>query len=106
VGTRLSKDEETAVFGRFRGAMGLTPQHFLRVAREHTYARQNPDSPHKNSKDPPDWMAARIRLGTMPNPETGISAKEEQPVTAPGAKGSQEAATRQQKPLKELEVVE
>lgn len=106
VGTRLSKDEETAVFGRFRGAMGLTPQHFLRVAREHTYARQNPESPHENSQDPPDWMAARIRLGTMPNPQTGLSVNKEQPVTTPGAKGSREAATRQQKPLRELEVVE
>lgn len=86
--------------------MGLTPEHFLRVAREHTYALQNPELPHKDPENPPDWIAARIRLGIMPSSQTGLAVKEELPVTAPGAKGSREAATRQQKPLRELEVVE
>ena len=109
LGTRLSKDEETAVFGQFRGPMGLTPQHFLRVAREHTYARQNPESPHE-TQDLPDWMAASIRLGIMTSSQTGLSVKAEQPVTTPGAQGSREAATRHQqqdrKPLRELQVVD
>jgi large subunit ribosomal protein L41 len=106
LGTRLSKSEESALFGHFTGPMGLTPQHFLRVAREYTYALQNPESPYKDSQDPPDWMAARIRLGIMPSSQTGLALKEEQPVTAPGAKESREGATRHQKPLRELEVVE
>ncbi|KAF8809126.1 hypothetical protein BYT27DRAFT_6535769 [Phlegmacium glaucopus] len=106
MGTRLSDDEEIAVFGRFRGPMGLTPKHFLRVAREHTYALQNPESAQKGSQETPDWMMARIRLGTTPSSQQGLSVKETQPVTAPGAKGPREAANRQQKPLRELEVVE
>lgn len=67
--------------------MGLTPEHFLRVAREHTYALQNPTSPHKDSQDPPDWMEARIRLGTMPSSsQRGLSVKEERPVAGSGPK--------------------
>jgi large subunit ribosomal protein L41 len=31
----LTKEEERLPFGRFRGAGGLTPEHFLRVSREH-----------------------------------------------------------------------
>ncbi|KAJ3501599.1 hypothetical protein NMY22_g18870 [Coprinellus aureogranulatus] len=31
----LTPEEERIPFGRFRGAGGLTPEHFLRVAREH-----------------------------------------------------------------------
>ena len=81
--------------------MGLTPKHFLRVAREHTYALHNPDSPHKDSQDPPDWMAAKIRLGIMPSLHKGLVVKEEQPMTVPGAKKSGEG-----KPLRELEIVE
>jgi hypothetical protein len=76
--------------------MGLTPKHFLRVAREHTYALQNPDFPSKDSQNSPDWMAARIRLGIMPSTQTGISVAEN---------GSREAAVRR-KPLRELEIVE
>ena len=53
--------------------MGLTPQHFLRVAREHTYALQNPNFPCKDAQNPPDWMAARVRLGRMPSTETGLA---------------------------------
>ncbi|KAK2460136.1 hypothetical protein APHAL10511_007815 [Amanita phalloides] len=30
---RLTESEERAVFGRFKGPRGLTPQHFLRVAQ-------------------------------------------------------------------------
>ena len=81
--------------------MGLTPQHFLRVAREHTYALQNPNFPCKNSQYPPDWMAARVRLGKMPPTETGVTVKEES-VTAPVGKD----LGRRKKPLRELEIVE
>jgi len=101
LGTRLSKDEEMAVFGRFRGPMGLTPKHFLRVAREHTYALQNPEFPHPDAQETPDWMAAKIRLGIMPSSQKGLSVMEERP---------RDAAIRHQqqdrKPLRELEVVE
>ena len=75
--------------------MGLTPKHFLRVAREHTYALQNPNSPSKDSQNPPDWIAARIRLGLMPTTETGLA-----PV--PGG----EDLERPKKKLRELEIVE
>jgi len=77
--------------------MGLTPKHFLRVAREHTYALQNPDFPHKDFQEIPDWMTARIRLRIMPSSQKGLSVKEEEPVTA---------AQQHRKPLRELEVVE
>lgn len=98
-----------AVFGQFRGPMGLTPKHFLRVAREYTYALQNPESPRQNPQETPDWMAARIRLGTMPSSQKGLSVQEEQPITAPGATGPRESVIHQQKnrkSLRELEVVE
>jgi len=36
IGVRLSRAEERAVFGKFPGPRGLTPEHFLKVAREHT----------------------------------------------------------------------
>ena len=81
--------------------MGLTPQHFLRVAREHTYALQNPNFPSKNPRKPPDWMAARVRLGIMPTTETGLAVKEES-VPVPGEKD----LGRRKKPLRELEIVE
>lgn len=81
--------------------MGLTPKHFLRVAREHTYALQNPNFPCKDSQNPPDWMAAKIRLGMMPTTETGLTVKDES-VPAPVAKN----LGRQKKPLRELEIVE
>lgn len=67
--------------------MGLTPQHFLRVAREHTYALQNPDLPCRDSQNPPDWMAARTRLGIMPSTQTGLTViNKDQLLTAPGTK--------------------
>jgi len=80
--------------------MGLTPKHFLRVAREHTYALRNPKFPCKNLQNPPDWMAARVRLGIMPTLGTGLAVVnegEERSVTAP---------VRRKKPLRELEIVE
>lgn len=94
LGTRLSKDEEIAVFGQFRGPMGLTPKHFLRVAREHTYALQNPELPHKDPQEPPDWIAARIRLGIMPSSLKALSVKEEQLVTTSDAKAPEGAVIR------------
>lgn len=80
--------------------MGLTPWHFLRVAREHTYALQNPNFPCKDSKNPPDWMAARIRLGIMPPTEMGLALKEDSE-TVPGGKD-----LGRRKKLRELEIVE
>ena len=79
--------------------MGLTPEHFLRVAREHTYALQNPDLPSENPKKPPDWMAARIRLGIMPSTATELSVAKDGSATVP-------TVGKQKKPLKELEIVE
>ncbi|KAF8887596.1 hypothetical protein BD779DRAFT_505209 [Infundibulicybe gibba] len=38
IAVHLSKAEERAVFGKFPGPRGLTPTHFLKVAREHTRA--------------------------------------------------------------------
>ena len=81
--------------------MGLTPKHFLRVAREHTYALQNPTFPSKDPKNTPDWMQARIRLGIMPTTETGLAVKGES-VPVPGA---QDPGKRKKK-LRELEIVE
>ena len=81
--------------------MGLTPQHFLRVAREHTYALQNPNFPSKDSENPPDWMAARARLGIMPTTVLGLSVKEES-APVPGGKD----LGKRKKQLRELEIVE
>lgn len=48
---RLSKSEERAVFGKFPGPRGLTPEHLLRVAREHTLEvlRPEPEAEKTNS---------------------------------------------------------
>ena len=81
--------------------MGLTPQHFLRVAREHTYALKNSNSPCEDSQNPPDWMAARVRLGIMPTTVMGLAVKEES-VPVPGGKD----LGKQKKALRELEIVE
>jgi hypothetical protein len=79
--------------------MGLTPEHFLRVAREHTYALQNPDVPSKDPQNPPDWMAAKIRLGIMPTTDTGVAVAKDGSATVP-------TVGKQKKPLRELEIVE
>jgi len=68
IGKRLSTDQERAVFSKFHGVGGITPTHFLRVAREHTYANQNPQSPAARIDRMPAWMNARIQLGLMDDP--------------------------------------
>jgi large subunit ribosomal protein L41 len=77
-------DQEIALFGKYQGPRGLTPEHFLRVAREHTYAEANPDAPYKNP-EPPSWMSAQRRLGIYgKNNDTGISLSEERPRSGAG----------------------
>lgn len=71
IGQKLSIDQEIALLGKFRGPSGLTPAHFLRVAREHTYAEANPDAPYENP-EPPSWMSAQQRLGIYHKTVTGI----------------------------------
>jgi len=68
IGKKLSTDQERAVFSKFHGVGGITPAHFLRVAREHTFAKENPGSPAARMDRMPAWMSARIRLGLMEDP--------------------------------------
>ncbi|KIM37185.1 hypothetical protein M413DRAFT_448682 [Hebeloma cylindrosporum] len=69
IGKRLTADQKVAVFSKFRASGGVTPEHFLRVAREHTLARENPGSPAPRIERLPTWMNARIRLGLMEDPK-------------------------------------
>ncbi len=81
-------DQEIALFGKYQGPRGLTPEHFLRVAREHTYAGANPDAPYKNP-EPPSWMSAQRRLGIYgKNNDTEISLSEERPIAPRSGAGS------------------
>ncbi|KAF8155478.1 hypothetical protein B0H34DRAFT_496409 [Crassisporium funariophilum] len=114
LGAHLTKEEERSVFGKFIGPSGLTPRHFLRIAREHTYAQRNPESPYIDADAVPDWIAARLKLGTMASLARGVSVKEERPVQIPGAKASEQVVPHQQQlqehqrhraHLRELEVV-
>ncbi|TFK61352.1 hypothetical protein BDN72DRAFT_883200, partial [Pluteus cervinus] len=54
VGVHLSNAQERAVFGKFPGPRGLTPQHFLKIAREHTAAVEDPKIVEGTSKFP--WL--------------------------------------------------
>ncbi|KAF8961736.1 hypothetical protein BDZ97DRAFT_1827745 [Flammula alnicola] len=65
---KITPDQEHAVFSKFRGPRGLTPEHFLRVAREHTYAQRNPDAPAKDLSSMPAWIQAQVKLGLMKEP--------------------------------------
>jgi len=42
LGVHLSKSQERAVFGKFNGPRGLTPEHFLKVAQ--TFKASEPDT--------------------------------------------------------------
>lgn len=95
MGKKLSSDQEIQLFGKFRGPKGLTPEHFLRVAREHTYASSNPDTPYRNP-EPPSWMSAQKRLGILPSSVTGVSVPTPKPLTR---------AAPPEKKVRELEVV-
>lgn len=91
-------DQEISIFGKYQGPRGLTPEHFLRVAREHSYATANPQAPFKNP-EPPSWMSAQKRLGLYGLNETRIAAKEEKPVGTPNS------TQKQGKAVRELEIV-
>ncbi|KDR80450.1 hypothetical protein GALMADRAFT_62057, partial [Galerina marginata CBS 339.88] len=81
--TKLAQDQESAVFSKFRKVGGLTPEHFLRVSREYAYALENPEAPTTNVAAQPAWLAARIRLGMMPNPySTDVAFKADRPVAS------------------------
>ncbi|KDR80444.1 hypothetical protein GALMADRAFT_277607 [Galerina marginata CBS 339.88] len=83
MGTKLTPDQESAVFSKFRKVGGLTPEHFLRVSREYAYALENPEAPTTNVAAQPAWLAARIRLGMMPNPySTDVVVKADRPVAS------------------------
>jgi len=99
VGKKLSSDQEISLFGKYRGPLGLTPEHFLRVAREHTYAIANPEAPYRNP-EPPSWMSAQKRLGLYGKNETGIALKEDKPVQSANS-----TPQNQGKVLRELEIV-
>lgn len=49
IGVHLSKAEERAVFGKFPSPRGLTPEHFLKVARKHTEEANRLEPPEKKS---------------------------------------------------------
>ncbi|PPQ93330.1 hypothetical protein CVT25_014459 [Psilocybe cyanescens] len=66
LGTRLSEHQKVSVFSKFRTAGGLSPSHFLRVAREHTYAEMNPSAPINRPAKQPLWMKARRKTKLMP----------------------------------------
>ncbi|KAH9478796.1 hypothetical protein JR316_0009257 [Psilocybe cubensis] len=66
LGTRLNENQEMAIFSKFRTTGGLSPRHFLRVAREHTYAEMNPSAPIQPLKTQPLWMKAQRKLEMMP----------------------------------------
>jgi large subunit ribosomal protein L41 len=51
VGVRLSRAEERAVFGNFPGPRGLTPEHFLKVAREYTQAANRLPKPEEKQQE-------------------------------------------------------
>lgn len=68
IGKKLNIDQERAVFSKFHSSGGVTPTHFLRVAREHTFAKQNPASPAPKMDRMPAWISAQIRLGLMEDP--------------------------------------
>ncbi|KAJ3501892.1 hypothetical protein NLJ89_g9134 [Agrocybe chaxingu] len=95
---RLSNDQKLAVWGKYHGTGGLTPEHFLRVAREHTYARLNPENPTMYPGYNPSWMNARIKLHIMGDPSAkGLAVRGAQPIGGAADKSSG---------LRELEVVE
>ena len=62
----LTKEEERMAFGRFRGTGGLTPQHFLRVSREHDrFARLGTTA----FKTTPSWYNSQKNVnGEVPVP--------------------------------------
>jgi hypothetical protein len=122
IGKKLSTDQERAVFSKFHGVGGITPAHFLRVAREHTLAKENPGSPAARMDRMPAWMSARIRLGLMEDPrKVPVVVGGDEPARAGGSSGifqnfgkrlgigrvgattSEDQAAKQQ--VKELEVV-
>lgn len=39
----LKPSEERAVFGKFPGPRGLTPEHLLKISRKYTEAKENPE---------------------------------------------------------------
>lgn len=71
LGAKLTEDHKNAVFSKFRGPRGLTPERFLRVCREHTYARLHPNRPVENPLFAPGWMNAQINLKLMDEPKFG-----------------------------------
>ncbi|KAF9553559.1 hypothetical protein CPC08DRAFT_822229 [Agrocybe pediades] len=113
--TKLTPEETTAVFSKFRSSKGLSPSHFLRVAREHTLAAK--DAQAFTALEPerlPVWMKAQNKLGIqdVPADTPGLVLKD-------GAAGAQVPAPRVQgsvmskvssegprkAPVRELEVV-
>lgn len=68
VGTRLSENHKKAVFSSIHGPGGITPERFLRVAQEQTYAAENPDEPVPSGKPIPAWMQAQINLKMRVDP--------------------------------------
>ncbi|KAF9528637.1 hypothetical protein CPB83DRAFT_854004 [Crepidotus variabilis] len=104
IGKKLTLDQEIQLFGKFRGPKGITPEHFLRVAREHTYASANPDTPYRNP-EPPSWMSAQKRLGIFASNATGLSVPGSNPVATSGG-ASKRNVTSPKPKVRELEVVE
>lgn len=100
IGKKLRPDERISVFGKFPGAGGLTAEHFLRTAREHTYAKANPHAPSQDPYNYPSWLIAQERLKLRPSTlETAIS------VSAKNAAVPHSQRTEPRLPLRELEVV-
>lgn len=52
MGVRLKTSEQRAVFGKFPGPRGLTPEHFLKVARRHTDNPVEPEALVSTSSEP------------------------------------------------------
>ncbi|KAF9478945.1 hypothetical protein BDN70DRAFT_932960 [Pholiota conissans] len=68
IGTRLSEDHKKAVWSNINGPGGITPERFLRVAREQAYAEQHPEQPVPSGKPIPGWMQAQINLKLREDP--------------------------------------
>ena len=84
LGVKLDETHKRAVFGGVKGS--LTPQNFLTLARQHTFARDRPltDIPSAGTPDVPytartlpSWLRSQMVLNGLPDPVQKTKVKGE-----------------------------
>lgn len=100
---KLTEDHKAAIFSKTRGTGSLTADRFLRISREHTYARLHPEKPVEDPFRVPSWMTSQIKLKIMEEPKfDGMPLREYQASILAKRKKVVEEATSN---LRQLEIV-